>query len=91
MCVYTYLYISVYITWCCSYNFKRDLKCPIYSITPEPWLVHHFSRGSTIEPSVSLNELKRELKETRGSTDTVDIDPSSRDSSRMQAPFYKDT
>lgn len=60
MCVYTYLYIFVYITWCYSYNFKRDLKCPIYSITPEPWLVHHFP-GDRLNQT-SLNELKRELK-----------------------------
>jgi len=33
--IYIFVYIFVYITWCYSYNFKRDLKCPIYSITPE--------------------------------------------------------
>lgn len=47
-----------------------------------------FSRVPTIKPNVSLNELKRKLKDN---AQVKRYDPSSRDSSRMQAPFYKDT
>lgn len=65
MCVYTYLYIFVYITWCCSYNFKRDLKCPIYSITPEPWLVHHFRGGRRLNQTYLSERAKTQIKKKK--------------------------
>lgn len=63
--MYTYIFVYIYIYYLVLlYNFKRGLKCPIYSITPEPWLVHIFEGNSRRDETKHISKrAKYRLKE----------------------------